>query len=90
MYAPLWKRDFFFNNAYIYASKEQREKMNKKPYYRQSAIIFLLFGLVFLLNGFSAIFKADWIFFVVIAIIIIALGYTIVSEITRNKNEDNS
>lgn len=84
------EKGFLFNNAYIYASKEQREKMNKKPYYRQSAIIFLLFGLVFLLNGFSAIFKADWIFFVVIAIIIIALGYTIVSEITRNKNEDNS
>ena len=31
------------NNAYIYASKEEREKMNKKPYYIQTGIVFILF-----------------------------------------------
>ena len=33
-------KGFLFNNAYIYASKEERGKMDKKPYYRQSAIVF--------------------------------------------------
>ena len=40
------EKGFLFNNAYIYASKQEREKMNKKPHYRQSAIVFLLIGLV--------------------------------------------
>ena len=30
------QKGFLLNNAYIYASKEQRKKMDKKPYYRQS------------------------------------------------------
>ena len=32
-------KGFLFNNAYIYASKKERETMNKKPYYRQTAIV---------------------------------------------------
>ena len=35
-------KGFLFNNAYIYASKKERGKMDKKPYYRQSAIVFLI------------------------------------------------
>ena len=27
-------KGFLFNNAYIYASKKERGKMDKKPYYR--------------------------------------------------------
>ncbi|EFF68226.1 hypothetical protein BUTYVIB_01494 [Eshraghiella crossota DSM 2876] len=29
-----------FNNAYIFASKQERETMNKKPHYKQSGICF--------------------------------------------------
>ena len=32
------ERGFLLNNAYIYATKEERETMDKKPYYRQSAV----------------------------------------------------
>ena len=28
------EKGVLFNNAYIYASKQEREKMNKKPHYR--------------------------------------------------------
>ena len=45
------EKGFLFNNAYIYASKQERAKMNKKPHYRQSAIVFLLLGLIFLLRS---------------------------------------
>ena len=80
------EKGFLFNNAYIYASKQEREKMNKKPYYRQSAIVFLLFGIVFLLLALAVLLEAYWIFFVSVAVVIIILIYAIVSSITIEKN----
>lgn len=41
------EKGFLFNNAYIWASKQEREKMNKKPYYRQTAIVFALIAFIF-------------------------------------------
>ena len=80
------EKGFLFNNAYIYASKQEREKMNKKPYYRQSAMVFLLFGIVFLLLALAVLLEAYWIFFVSVAVVIITLIYAIVSSITIEKN----
>ena len=80
------EKGFLFNNAYIYASKQEREKMNKKPYYRQSAIVFLLFGIVFLLLALAVLLEAYWISFVGVAVVIIILIYAIVSSITIEKN----
>ena len=80
------EKGFLFNNAYIYASKQEREKMNKKPYYRQSAIVFLLLGIVFLLLALAVLLEAHWIYFVGVAVVIITLIYAIVSSITIEKN----
>ena len=77
---------FLFLNAYIYASKEEREKMNKKPHYHQSAIVFLLIGLIFLLNVIAVLLKVNWIFYIVAAVVIVTLIYAIVSSITIEKN----
>ena len=46
------ERGYLLNNAYIYASKEQRETMNKRQYYRQSAIVFCILFIVFVVIGF--------------------------------------
>ena len=48
------------NNSYLYASAEERRRMNKKPYYRQSAIVFFLLGFSFLMFGVNLI--AGWSF----------------------------
>ena len=80
------EKGFLFNNAYIYASNQEREKMNKKPYYRQSAIVFLLFGIVFLLLALAMLLEAYWLSFVGVAVVIITLIYAIVSSITIEKN----
>ena len=80
------EKGFLFNNAYIYASKQEREKMNKKPHYRQSAIVFLLLGLIFLLNTIAVLLKVNWIFYIVVVVVIITLIYAIVSSITIEKN----
>ena len=80
------EKGFLFNNAYIYASKQEREKMNKKPYYRQSAIVFLLLGLLFLLIALAVLLEANWICYVGIALVIITLIYAIVSSVIIEKN----
>ena len=80
------EKGFLFNNVYIYASKQERETMNKKPHYRQSAIVFLLIALIFLLNGLRMLLKIDWIFYISVAVMIITLIYAIVSSITIEKN----
>jgi len=79
------EKGFLLNNAFLYAPKEERETMNKKPYYRQSAVIFLLIGFVFLLNALSLFFRVGWISFIAVAIIIITLVYAIVSSAAIDK-----
>ena len=82
----LMEKGFLFNNAYIYASKEEREALNKKPYYRQSAVVFLLVGLIFLLLGLDLIFMTSWIFLLEIAVVIAAISYAIISSVNIEKN----
>lgn len=77
---------FLFNNAYLYASEQEREAMDKTPYYRQSAIIFLLVGIVFLLNGIELLLHFDRIVYIVIAVIIGAIIYAIISSVVINKH----
>ena len=80
-YRSFKEKGFLFNNAYIYASKQERETMDKKPHYQQSAIVFLLIGVIFLLNGVSVLLAENWIFILVIVIAVIAIVYAIVSSI---------
>lgn len=47
-YFNLKGRGFLFNNTCIYASQKVRESLNKKPYYRQSGIVFVCLGALFL------------------------------------------
>ncbi len=80
------EKGFLFNNAYLYATKQERETMNKKPHYRQSAIVFFSIGLIFLLIGFNMLFQINWIFYIVIAIVVVTLIYAIVSSVMIEKN----
>jgi hypothetical protein len=75
------EKGFLFNNAYIWASKEDREKMDKKPHYRQSAIVFCLVSVVFIVLGISIIFPNYKIELLDIPLMIGTLVYAIVSSI---------
>lgn len=86
-YRSYKEKGFLFNNAYIYASKQERETMDKKPHYRQSAIVFFMIGIIFLLNGVSVLLEANWIFYLVIAIAIVAIIYAIVSSIAIERRK---
>ena len=62
------------NNSYLYASAEERRRMNKKPYYRQSAIVFFLLG-------FNLI--AGWSVFMILGAcgILGTLAYAVISSV---------
>lgn len=82
------ERGFLFNNAYIYASKEEREKMDKKPHYRQSAIVFLLLGVSFLLLGIMTLTDAVWLLYVVLGLAVFAIIYALVSSVRIENKKD--
>lgn len=81
------EKGYLFNNAYIYASKQERNNMDKKPYYRQSAVVFLLIGIMFLLATADVLFSTGWIFYVVIVIAIITVIYAVGSSIVIEKKK---
>lgn len=81
------EKGFLFNNAYIYASKKEREGMNKTPYYRQSGVVFIFVGLLFLVNAMELIFQTDWLIYVVIGMIVVMLTYAIISSIMIEKKK---
>ena len=81
------EKGFLFNNAYIYASKQERETMDKTPHYKQSGVVFLMIGIGFAINAVDAILKSGWLFYLIIAIAIIAIVYAIVSSIIIERKE---
>lgn len=86
-YRSFKNRGFLFNNAYLFASKEERETMDKKPHYKQSAIVFLLLSVVFIVIGLSIVFNDSRINLIEIPLIIGVLVYAIISSIQISRNE---
>lgn len=81
------EKGFCFNDEYLYASKEERKKMDMGPYYRQSAIVFLLLFFCFGIVGISAAFHIKWLLLPGIIVIVLAITYAFVSSTRINKFE---
>ncbi|MBQ1687586.1 MAG: DUF3784 domain-containing protein, partial [Ruminococcus sp.] len=79
------ERGFLLNNAYIYATKEERKTMDKKPYYRQSAIVFCLLSVLFVIIGLSVLFQNDTIMLLVIPFAVAVVLYAVVSSVLLHK-----
>ncbi|HKM23089.1 MAG TPA: DUF3784 domain-containing protein [Lachnospiraceae bacterium] len=84
------EKGFLFNNAYLYASKEERGKMDKKPHYRQSAIVFLMICFVFIMMGLNLITGKLLFLTLEICLIVTVLIYAIVSSIMIEKAKKRS
>ncbi len=69
------------NNAYLYASKNERESKNFSPHYRQSAIVFALLGATFLLMAINAIIYIAWFKYLLITLFLCIILYAIISSI---------
>ncbi|MBQ2570232.1 MAG: DUF3784 domain-containing protein [Ruminococcus sp.] len=79
------ERGFLLNNAYIYATKEERKTMDKKPYYRQSAVAFCLLSVMFVIIGLSVLFQNDTIMLLVIPFAVAVVLYAVVSTVLLHK-----
>lgn len=75
------EKGFLFNNAYLYASKQERDHMDKRPHYRQSAIVFLLIGIILLLTAAQVLFHSGGIFYIMMVAIVGTIAYAIISGI---------
>ena len=82
------ERGSLLNNAYINASEEEWETMDKSPYYRQTAIVFCLLGIVFIIIGLSVIMKGSKIVLLEIPVLAAAIIYAIVSSVQINKQKN--
>lgn len=61
--------------------------MDKKTHYRQSAIVFLMIGIMFLLNAVALFLVNHWISYIAIAVAIITIIYAIVSSVAIEKSK---
>ena len=80
-------KGYCFNNAYIYASKEERETMYLRPYYKQSGVVFLMLACLFLLNGLRIVFDIKALLYVSFVLIAAIIIYAVVSSIRIEKNK---
>lgn len=85
-YLQFQEKGFLFNNAYIYASKQERETMDKKPHYKQSGIVFLMIGIIFLINVVEMILETGWLFYFVIFLTVLTIAYAIISSVVIERN----
>ena len=86
-FRQLREKDFLFNNAYLYATKEERQNMNKKPYYRQSGIVFILLGVIFAITAVEMFLMADWLFYLAIIVAVITVAYAIASSVRMEQSK---
>lgn len=79
------EKGVLLNNAYLWAAKEERAKMDKKPHYRQSAIVFCFLGAVFFVSGLSATLQIKKLLLLEIPLMIGAVTYAIISSVKMEK-----
>ncbi len=69
------------NNAYIFASKKEREEKDFSPHYKQSGVVFALLGTLFLLNTINTVFILSWYYFVYIPVLVGTILFAIISAV---------
>lgn len=84
------ERGYLLNNAYISAPKTERESMNQKPYYRQSAVVFLLMSAVFIVLGLMVIFENTKLELIEIPLIAGAVIYAVISTVKIEKSQNDT
>ena len=75
------ERGFLLNNAYLFASEQERKTMDKKPHYQQSGITFGMLGVIFLLIALEMLLRTGWLYYIVWTVAFIVIVYAIASSI---------
>jgi len=80
------EKGFVFNNAYLWATKEERAAMDKRPHYRQSAVVFGLMTAFFFLLALRVILDTVWLGVIGWLCILADAVYAVASSIKMEKN----
>ena len=76
------------NNSYIFASEQERAAMDKKPLYRQTGIVLLIVGIGLLaMAALYHFLKDSRAFYLLIPVFVLAVGYSIVSEVLMSRKK---
>lgn len=78
-------KGILLNNAWFYASKEERRTMDKRPHYRQSGVVFCFIGTIFTLYAVRVMTGWSWIFYLFLLDIAAVILYAVVSSIWIEK-----
>ncbi len=79
-------KGLLLNNAWLYASDQERKAMDKTPYYRQSGVVFALLAAVFLCLGLEAWLKTGWLMWLEWALLVALLVYAVASTVAIGKH----
>ena len=80
-------KDVILDDAYIRASKEEREKMDKKAYRFQGSIIFFFLFVVTLCNLLRAVLHVAWFTYIAFVVAVIGIAYAIISHYKLKKKQ---
>ena len=86
-FRQLNEKGSLLNNAYTYSSGEERQKMDKKPYYKQSGIIFILIGIIFAVNTVEMKLRTGRLVYLTVIIGLLTVAYAIASSICIERNK---
>ena len=75
------EKGVLLNNAYLYASAEERATMDKRPHYRQTAVVLWCIAASFLATGLSFPLQAPWLMFFSYGFLGVAVAFAVVSGI---------
>lgn len=82
----LLEKGYLLNNAYLWASREERKRMDeeperKRPHYRQSGVTFLLLALGFLALALYSMTYWTWPYIAFWGFMLLAAIYAVISSI---------
>lgn len=91
-YFQFKEKGFLLNNAYIWASREERKKMNhnkesKRPHYRQSGFVFMFLGISFLLFAAYMVVSWTWLLAIFWVSVILTVIYAVVSSVRMEQHK---
>ena len=78
-------RGYCFNNAYIWASKEERESGDFTPYYKQSGVVFLMLAVLSVIEGLYIILMLRPLIFGQIVTVEVMFCYAVSSTVRIGK-----
>lgn len=89
-YLQFKEKGYLFNNAYIWASQEERKQMDenkerKKFHYRQSGVTFMLIGVVLFVYAVYTATDWIWLYAAFWVFVLIAIVYAVVSSIQNER-----